>query len=124
MTPFQAGLASFIDMDNGDFVGCEALADADRRPLLYGIKCKDVTPTMNSTVLKANQPVGRVTAGAWSPYLNTAIGYVRFNVPGDWAGQRLSLLSSDGETHVCEIVNLPFYDPEKKIARGVDKTIP
>jgi len=124
MTPFQAGLASFIDMDKGDFVGREALADADRRTLLYGIKCKDVTPTMNSAVLKADQPVGRVTAGAWSPYLNTAIGYVRFNVPGDWAGQRLSLQSSDGETYVCEIVNLPFYDPEKKIARGVDKTIP
>jgi len=124
MTPFQAGLAPFIDMDKDDFVGREALVDADRRTLLYGIKCKDVTPTMNNAVLNTSQPVGLVTAGAWSPYLETAIGYVRFNIPGDWAGQRLSLQSSDGETYECEIVNLPFYDPEKKIARGLDKTIP
>jgi aminomethyltransferase len=124
MTPFQAGLGPFIDMDKDDFVGRDALLDADRRTLLYGLKCKSAKPIMNNTVLKAEHPVGRVTAGAWSPYLDTAIGYVRFNTPGDWAGQRLSLLSSDDERHECEIVSLPFYDPDKKIPRGLDKTIP
>ncbi len=124
MTPFQAGLGSFIDMDKDDFVGREALLDADRRTLLYGLKCKDAKPIMNDAVLEAGHPVGRITAGAWSPYLDTAIGYVRFNAPGDWAGQRLSLLSSDGEKHECEIVALPFYDRDKKIPRGLDKTIP
>ena len=124
MTPFQAGLGSFIDMDKEDFIGRDALVDADRRTLLYGIKCKDAIPVMNSVVLNADQPIGRVTAGAWSPYLDTAIGYVRLNMPGEWAGQRLSLQSSDGETYECEIVSLPFYDPEKKIARGLDKTVP
>ncbi len=124
MTPFQAGLARFIDMDKDDFIGREALMDVDRRTLLYGLKCKHAKPIMNDTVFKADQPVGRVTAGAWSPYLDTAIGYVRFSAPGDWAGQGLSLQSCDGETHECEIVSLPFYDPEKKIARGLDKTFP
>lgn len=124
MTPFQAGLAPFIDMEKDNFVGREALVEADRRTLLYGLKCEDVTPTMNSRVLDAGQPIGRVTAGAYSPYLDTRIGYVRFERPGDWAGQKLSLQSTDGATHDCVIVDLPFYDPEKKIARGLDKTIP
>ncbi len=124
MTPFQAGLAAFVDMDKGDFVGREALVEADRRTLLYGLKCKAAKPMMNNAVLSGDRPVGRVTAGAWSPYLDTAIGYVRFARPGEWAGQGLSLLSSDGTKHDCEIVSLPFYDPEKRIPRGFDKVIP
>ncbi|NNE23522.1 MAG: aminomethyl transferase family protein [Rhizobiales bacterium] len=124
MTPFQAGLARFIDMDKDDFVGRTALVVADRRTLLYGLKCSGAKPIMNDEVLNANGPVGRVTAGAWSPYLDTAIGYVRFNLPGDWAGQTLSLQSSNGQRQACEIVDLPFYDPQKRIARGLDKSIP
>jgi len=124
MTPFQAGLGSFVDMDKGEFVGREALVGADQRTLLYGLKCKSVKPLMNNTVLKADQIAGRVTAGAWSPYLDTAIGYVRFNEPGEWAGQKLSLQSAVDENHECEIVDLPFYDPDKKIPRGLDTTIP
>lgn len=124
MTPFQAGLERFVDMDKATFVGREALGGADRRTLLYGLKCKDAKPIMNNAVLDSNGPVGRVTAGAWSPYLDTAIGYVRFTRPGAWSGQRLSLQSSCGQLHECEIVDLPFYDPEKKIARGLEKSIP
>jgi len=124
MTPFQAGLGPFIDMDKDNFVGREELVQADRRTLLYGIKCKDVKPIMNDPILRNTKSVGRVTAGALSPYLETGIGYVRFSMPGDWQGQRLVLQSSDGKTHDCDIVSLPFYDTEKKIARGLDKSIP
>ena len=28
-----------------------------------------------------------------------------------------------GETHWCEIVELPFYDKDKRISRGLDQTI-
>lgn len=124
MTPFQSGLGRFIDMDKGDFVGRDALVGADQRTLIYGLKCKDAKPIMNDIVLAAGQPVGRVTAGAWSPYLDTAIGYVRFNEPGEWSGQTLTLMSSNDGKFDCDVVDLPFYDPEKKIARGLDKTIP
>ena len=124
MTPFEAGLGAFIDMDKDDFVGRQALVDADRRTLLYGLKCKAVKPLMDDAMFSAKQPVGRVTAGAWSPYLGTAIGYVRFDAPGEWEGRTLMLRSSDNEMHECEIVALPFYDPDKKIPRGLDRTIP
>jgi hypothetical protein len=49
---------------------------------------------------------------------------VRFNDAGEWAGQKLSMKNADGDLVACEIVDLPFYDPEKRIPRGLDKTVP
>ena len=124
MTPFQAGLGSFIDMNKPNFVGREALVDTDRRKLLYGITCESTKPVMHDQIHRNGENVGRVTAGAISPYLETGIGYVRFNKPGDWVRQKLVLQSSDGTMHDCEVVGLPFYDIDKKIARGLDTTPP
>ena len=124
MTPFEAGLGQFIDMDKDDFVGRAALLKADRRPLLLGLKCSGATPTMSSVVLDGDKPVGRMTAGTHSPTLDCGVGYVRFSEPGEWAGRTLDLRFPDGKAHACEIVDLPFFDPQKEIARGIDKTIP
>ena len=68
--------------------------------------------------------VGHITAGVPSPTLGLGIGYARFTVPGDWVGRRMALRLTDGSTHVCEIVDLPFFDRERKIVRGLDRTIP
>ena len=124
MTPFQAGLGSFVDMNKDNFVGREALVHAERRRLLYGIKCEGTKPIMHDRILRNDESVGRVTAGAISPFLKTGIGYVRFDTPGDWDGQKLLLQSSEGATYDCKITSLPFYDKEKKIARGLDTLIP
>jgi glycine cleavage system aminomethyltransferase T len=124
MTPFQAGLGAFLDLDKEGFVGREALLEADRRTLLYGLKCPVVAPVMNCSILDRHETVGRVTAGAWSPFLDCGIGYVRFEQPGDWAGRSLALKTSTDETVSCEIVGLPFYDPEKRITRGLEELIP
>lgn len=123
MTPYQAGLGTFIDLNKEDFTGRAALLEADRRPLLFGLKCEAV-PDMDYEILDGQHVVGYVTGGAWSPYLQSGIGYVRFNEPGQWAGRTLSLKVEEGEICPCEIVELPFYDPEKRIARGLDKSIP
>lgn len=123
MTPFEAGLGAFIDLDKEGFVGRDALLDADRRTLMYGIKCQ-VIPEMHLEVFDSDTVVGRMTGGAWSPFLECGIGYVRFNKPNDWAGRTLALRTSKGEFHDCEIVDLPFYDPEKRIPRGLDQFPP
>jgi aminomethyltransferase len=78
---------------------------------------------MKCDVLDGTHVVGRVTAGAWSPYLESGVGYVRFDAPGEWVGRTLSLRMQMGEIHSCEIVKLPFYDPEKRIARGLETLI-
>jgi glycine cleavage system aminomethyltransferase T len=124
MTPFQAGLGVFIDLEKPDFVGRMALRSADRRTLLYGLKCGGASPAMNGEVRDGSQVVGRVTAGAWSPYLDCGIGYVRFNEPGNWAGRTLSLKNGEGKPCSGIVVELPFYDKEKRIPRGIDKSIP
>ena len=119
MTPYQAGLGAFIDIDKPDFVVKKALLNADKRTLLYGLKCRGGAPSMNDVVLDGTKTVGRCTAGAVSPYLKCGIGYARFKEPGDWAGKSLTLITADAASHACEIVDLPFYDKEKKIPRGI-----
>jgi glycine cleavage system aminomethyltransferase T len=123
MTPFQAGLESFIDIDKEGFIGRSALLGASRYKLLYGIKCAAAAPPTNATVFDNDKEVGRVTTGAFSPFLECGVGYVRFNAPSEWAGKTLTLQISNSEAHPCEIVDLPFYDPEKLIARGIEKPI-
>ena len=124
MTPFEAGLAPFVDLEGGDFVGRAALLHADRRPVLHGLKCSDALPSVASTVLDGDAPVGRVTMGVQSPTLECGIGYVRFNEPGDWPGRSLHIRLPSGDVHPCRIVDIPFVDPHKRLARGLDRTIP
>jgi aminomethyltransferase len=124
MTPYQSGLGAFIDMSKDDFIGKKALIDADTRTLIYGLKSETASPALDDQVLDGPSIVGRCTAGAVSPYLKCGIGYVRFKEADDWAGKKLTLKAADGKSHACEIVDLPFYDKDKKIPRGIDKTIP
>ncbi len=124
MTPYQSGLGAFIDMDKDDFIGKKALVNADQRTLLYGFKSKTASPGMNDKIFDGANAVGRCTAGAVSPYLQCGIGYVRFMQPGNWTGKILLLKTADGKTHDCEIIDLPFYDKDKQIPRGIDKSIP
>ena len=124
MTPFEAGLGQFVDMERGGFVGRAALLHADRRPLLHGLKCSEALPSADSIVLDGDTPVGRMTMGVPSPTLGCGIGYVRFDEPGDWPGRSLRIRRPSGQIHPCEIVDLPFFDPEKRIVRGLDRTIP
>ncbi|MFT5047802.1 MAG: glycine cleavage system aminomethyltransferase T [Porticoccaceae bacterium] len=69
MTPFEAGLAPFIDMNHADFIGRAALEGCDQRSLLAGVTCQSETPAAGSTLLDNNRVVGHVTAGVPSPTL-------------------------------------------------------
>ena len=48
MTPFEAGLEPFIDMDKNDFIGKAALAGKDRRATLFGLTSADAIPGRGS----------------------------------------------------------------------------
>lgn len=124
MTPFEAGLGAFVDLEKESFIGRAALLDAKKDTRVYGVKCADATPSYHGEIFDRDAVVGHVTAGAWSPYLNAGIGYVQFNNAGEWTGQKLSMKNTVGELIPCEVVDLPFYDPEKRIPRGLNKTIP
>ena len=63
MTPFEAGLAPFINMNKGDFIGREALVGKDTRSCLFGLTCATETPAAGSAVSDGDRVVGRITAG-------------------------------------------------------------
>lgn len=124
MTPFEAGLAAFVDMGKGDFVGRDALLNKDTRSCLLGLTCQTEIPAAGSAVMEGDTQVGKITQGRPSPTLGLGIGYVRFFAPGDWTGRALMLRLPDGTTTECNVVELPFFDRERRIVRGLDRTIP
>ncbi len=124
MTPFQAGLGAFIDMESEGFIGHAALLDAERRQLLFGITYAAATPGRGSEVMDGDAIVGWMTAGVDSPTRGCGIGYARFNEPGDWSGMQLRIRLAGGSSHPCKVVDLPFFDPDKRIVRGLETAIP
>ena len=124
INPFEAGLGFCVNMDKVDFIGRNALVNKDKRTCLLGLTCKTETPVSGSKVIDGSKIVGHITAGVHSPTLNTGIGYVRFYKPNDWPGKSLDLKLPNGSLHKAEIVNLPFFDKEKHIVKGIDRTIP
>jgi aminomethyltransferase len=123
MTPFEAGLGKFIDLEKSDFIGYSALQSADHEKRLYGLIYRQETPLRGAGVFEGQTRVGTVTTGAYSPYLDAGIGYVRFEKGAIWAGQVLSLQGGDGPDRgvglKCEIIDPPFYDREKAILKRV-----
>ena len=91
---------------------------------LFGVTCATDTPASGSKVIKDGNVVGHITAGVPSPTLKLGIGYVRFYEPKEWPGKKLKLELLNGEIHDCNIVKLPFFDHDKKIVKGIDRTIP
>lgn len=122
MTPFDAGLEKFIDLEKEGFIGREALLTAPRRKLLFGVRAPETVPASGDLILDGNKQVGRVTTGAFSPFLESGIGYARFEAASDWSGRTLTLHSEKYDRATCEIVELPFYDHEKRLSRTLPET--
>jgi aminomethyltransferase len=122
-TPFEAGLGYFVNMDK-DFIGRDALINKDKRTCLFGITCKSAIPSAKSKIKYNGIDIGYITAGVPSPTLQQGIGYVRFYNPGDWKDKEVEILLPDKSSHKGIIVDLPFYDKEKKIVKGIDRSIP
>jgi glycine cleavage system aminomethyltransferase T len=124
MTPFEAGLGAFVDLEKLNFVGRDALLKAGRSTRIFGIKCPTAAPVYRSEILDGQSTVGHVTAGAWSPYLKMGVGYARFGTTGAWTGRTLHIRAADGTAVECHITELPFYDKDKLIPKGLRTDIP
>jgi aminomethyltransferase len=124
VTPFEAGLGPFIQIDKADFIGKAALAEADQRSRLYGLRCESGVPAYGAKVRSADEVVGRVLSSAWSPLLECGIGYAQFRQSDDWPGADVTVVHRDGTELKGAVVKLPFYDEEKRIPRGLDREIP
>ena len=123
-TPYAAGLGRFVDMNKGPFLGQSALAQADQRSRLHGLRCPDGAPLIAADVAHNGHTVGTVTAGAHSPFLQSGIGYGLLHAPGLEHGAKVEVGCSDGKMRPAELVELPFYDRQAEIPRGKRVDIP
>jgi aminomethyltransferase len=120
MNPFEAGLGEFCDLDREDhYFGKDALQNVDRRTRIYGVKCMDAEPLIGGPVSRDGKQIGIITAASWSPYLNCGVGYVRLSSADEANLRSATVVGFDLADHPCEIVDLPFYDADKLIPRGL-----
>ncbi len=126
MNPFEAGLGSLVDLTKDDFIGKKALEKLSKKSgkRLFGIISDKAFKYKSNVFLSNEEVVGYLPASTWSPTLKKYIGYVRFNFSGKWTEFKVRAESLDDNLIDCEVVELPFYDKEKKIPRGIDRTIP
>ena len=119
-TPFDMGLGQFVDLDSHDFIGRDALRVANREPRFSGFKCEDRRLRYGAAVMLEGKPVGKITAYEVSPYLKCGVGFVLFDSPEYLNHSGFSVSERDGNACPVDLVELPFYDAEKNIPRGLE----
>ncbi|MGB5707031.1 MAG: aminomethyltransferase family protein [Arenicellales bacterium] len=123
-TPFDVGLGRFIDLNKPDFIGKQVLQNASRKVRLTGIKCLSGEPHIGAEIQIEGIKAGKVTAGAYSPFLKNGIGIALMNQPDFTHGNSVSIGCTDGENHGGVLVEMPFYDKRAEIPRGKRVDIP
>jgi len=118
VTPFDAGFAALVALDNGAFIGREVLRPADRRNRTRGLKCPGGIARHGESIRIDGDRAGRVTSSAWSPYLQCGVAIVRLDDPDVAPGTALALDCTDGRTYTGPICELPLYDAAGDIPRG------
>jgi aminomethyltransferase len=122
-TPYDVGLDRFVDEDKGDFIGKQALKTAPRGVRLIGLKC-EAEPHIGGLVCINGKPAGKVSAGAYSPYLQQGIGIALMHEPGFNEGDAVTIQCLDGDMYAGQLAGLPLYDKEAEIPRGKCVEIP
>ena len=123
--PFELGLDKFIDLDKDfDFVGKDALLKIKED----GIKRKQVgilihdkpmagPNTHHWDINKDNRSIGKVTSAVYSPRLKLNIGLAIVDINFSDIGSTFTV-NIDNSWVDSEIVEKPFYDPNKSIAKN------
>ena len=110
--PYEAGLGWTVRLKKGKFVGSQALErvkqDGPERELI-GVRSLDRSiPRHGSEVRAGGRPIGQVTSGTHSFWLNQAIGLASVRAGTAAVGARLEV-ESRGQGGAVEVVQLPFY---------------
>jgi len=110
--PLEAGLASFVKMEKGEFCGRAALREQKERGLrrvLRGCEMIDRgVPRHGYIVYGDNSEIGVVTSGERSPTLDTFIGLVLVSREWSEIGTEIDI-DFAGKRKRARIVKTPFY---------------
>ncbi|HEY7823394.1 MAG TPA: aminomethyltransferase family protein [Acidimicrobiia bacterium] len=118
VTPFEAGFATLVDEDKGEFIGRAALQEADRRCRTWGLVCAEGTPQHGRTLFQEFREIGRVTSSAWSPTMQCGIAIVRLDDPALGPNSEVEVVCADGTRQLATVTDLPLYDKAGDIPRG------
>ena len=126
MNPYEAGLGSLVDLDKDDFIGKKSLEVASLKSgkRLFGLISEKPLKYKSQVYLSNDKSVGYLPASTWSPTLKKFIAYVRLDYLDDWINKKVLAETQENNLTECVIVDLPFYDKDKLIPKGKDKTIP
>ena len=111
-TPLEAALERFVNMEKGLFHGRDALEvqeeDGLQRRLAGFRLLGGGVPRHGSAILLAGTPIGEVTSGTYSPFLDTGIafGYVSPDLTAPGQTVHIDLR---GRLVEAEVAELPFY---------------
>ena len=123
--PFELGFDRLVSLDNDiNFIGKEALTKIKKN----GIKRKQVGLIIDCKPLEGpnttfwpiedkGSKIGKVTSAVYSPRLKKNIALAMVNVENSEIGTDLEVLTHQGK-FFAKIVEIPFYDPKKKIAKS------
>tara|TARA_B100000900_G_scaffold406926_1_gene418743 strand:+ start:206 stop:1345 length:1140 start_codon:yes stop_codon:yes gene_type:complete len=123
--PFELGLDRLVNLDSDiDFIGREALKKIKQN----GIKKKqigliidcDPLAEPNTTfwpVYKDGVVIGKITSAVYSPRLKKSIALAMIEIAYSDIGSVLDI-KADNRNYKAKIVETPFYDPKKKIAKS------
>jgi aminomethyltransferase len=121
-TPYDMGLGAFVDLDSNDFIGRDALRNADRTSRFTGFRCDPRQIRHGATLRASEQAIGRVTAYEISPYLECGVGFALLDSAASLNCADVFIENRDGTVCPVEFVELPFYDVDKNIPRGLPST--
>jgi aminomethyltransferase len=110
--PYEAGLGWTVKLGKGEFAGCRALAEIKQvgpARRMVGIQCGErVIPRHGAAVTLDGNPIGSVTSGTHSFWLERAIGLASVAAGSATVGTRVGIEVRAGEG-AAEVVALPFY---------------
>jgi aminomethyltransferase len=118
ITPYSAGLGALVDLDREDFVGRQALENADKRQRTWGLQCPDSAALHGDTVTLNGEAAGVICSSAWSPFLQCGVSIVRLEDPELGPGTEVEVECFDGLTRTATVCALPMYDVDRQIPRG------
>ena len=124
--PFELGLDKFIDLDKGfDFIGKDNLLkikkDGVTRKqvgLIIHNNPMDGPNTRHWDIKKDDTYIGKVTSAVYSPRLKLNIGLALVDINYSNIGSRFAVYI-DNRPVEAEVVEKPFYDPKKSIAKDL-----
>lgn len=126
VTPLEAGLARYVKLDKGDFVGRDALvaqqAAGVTRRLVGFVMLDSAIPRQGYAVVQPGATddtaaVGVVTSGSYGPSVERGIGLAY--VPPALAGEGTEIgIRVRGQTARAQVVRLPFWPHRTRRGQG------